>query len=338
MRVLRVAREAAEEARLFLREIGAVDRTKRIVEREGAVLIPLLHTDVELPELPGEIMDVPSIPLREDQETPFSMIARSLDIPAPAKERLPRRWELIGDVLVLKLDSSLREYDGDVAEAYACVLGAKTVLEDVGGISGEHREPNLRLILGNDTTTVHKENGVLFKLDVMKVMFSSGNIHERVRMARICRPGETVVDMFAGIGYFSIPIAVHSEPGKVYACEINPTAYGYLEENIRLNRVIGVEPLLGDCLDVAPEGVADRVVMGHLWGKEYLGKAARVVGEKGFIHYHEACHKDELPRGPLETVRRGVEKENRRMIRATLRKIKSYSPNVDHIVVDAEIE
>ncbi|MFQ5910682.1 MAG: class I SAM-dependent methyltransferase family protein [Thermoplasmata archaeon] len=338
MRVLQVAREAAEETRLFLREIGAVDSTRRIVEREGAVLIPLLNTDVELPDLPGEIVDAPFVPLNKEQETPFSIIGRGLDIPSPTKERLPRRWELIGDVLILKLDPSLGEYEEAIANGYAKVLGAKSVLEDVGGIGGEFREPDLRLILGEETTTVHRENGVLFKLDVTKVMFSSGNIDERVRMARICRPDEIVVDMFAGIGYFSVPIAVHSEPRKVYACEINPTAYGYLEENIRLNRVDTVKPLLGDCRDVAPEGVADRVIMGYLWGEEYLEKAMRVVGEKGIIHYHEACHREECSTRPMEAVKSAGCKEGRSVHVLATRRVKSYSPNIYHVVVDAEVE
>ncbi|MCJ2563340.1 MAG: class I SAM-dependent methyltransferase family protein [Candidatus Thermoplasmatota archaeon] len=337
MRALRVAKEAAEEARLALRECGAVDSTMRIVERDGAVMIPLLRDDFELPGIEGEIVEMPSFPLIKVQERPFHVIANSLDLPASAKEKLPRRWELIGDVLVLKLDPSLGEYDQDIAKAYARVLGAKSVLEDVGGIGGEFREPDLRLMLGSETTTVHKENGVLFKLDVMKVMFSSGNIHERIRMARICKPDETVVDMFAGIGYFSLPIAVHSKPRKVYACEINTAAFSYLEENIRLNRVHEVEPLLGDCRDVAPEGVADRVIMGYLWGKEYLGKAMRVVGEKGIIHYHEACHTDEMAERPVRILKEEAHGEGRRVENAIVRRIKSYSPNVYHVVVDAEI-
>lgn len=309
----------------------------RIVERDGAVIIPLLRDDFELPGIEGEIVEMHRLPLVGKQERPFHVIANSLDLPASAKEKLPRRWELIGDVLVLKLDPSLSAHDDEIAETYARVLGAKTVLEDVGGIGGKFREPEFRLILGSETTTVHKENGVLFKLDAARIMFSSGNIHERIRMARTCKPDETIVDMFAGIGYFSLPIAVHSKPRKVYACEINTAAFSYLEENIRLNRVHEVEPLLGDCRDVAPEGVADRVIMGYLWGKEYLGKAMRVVGEKGIIHYHEACHTDEMAERPVRILKEEAHEEGRRVENATVRRIKSYSPNVYHVVVDAKI-
>jgi tRNA wybutosine-synthesizing protein 2 len=333
-----VARESAEEARLALREMEVIDRTRRIVEQDGAVMIPLLRDDFLLPSIEAEIIEVPSPPPVKRQKTPFEIIAGSLDIPASAIEVLPQRWELIGDVLVLKLDPLLEEYERDIADAYARVLGAKTVLEDVGGIHGEYREPRLKLILGSETTTVHKENGVLFKMDVMQVMFSSGNIHERIRMARTGRPGETVVDMFAGIGYFSLPLAAHSDPAKVYACEINTAAFSYLEENIRLNRAHTVEPLLGDCKDVAPDGVADRVIMGYLWGKDYLGKAMRVVGEKGIVHYHEACHKEECLTRPKEVVESAGREEGRDVQVLDTKRIKSYSPNIYHVVVDAEVE
>jgi tRNA wybutosine-synthesizing protein 2 len=157
-------------------------------------------------------------------------------------------------------------------------------------------------------------------------------------MARTCKPGETVVDMFAGIGYFSLPMAVHSNPRKVYACEINTAAFSYLEENIRMNRAYSVEPLLGDCKDVAPEGIADRVIMGYLWGKDYLGRAMRVVGEKGIVHYHEACHREECPTRPVETVRSAGLEEGRNVRVLATRRIKSYSPSTYHVVVDAAVE
>ena len=77
--------------------------------------------------------------------------------------------------------------------------------------------------------------------------------------------GEIVVDMFAGIGYFSIPMAVHSKPEKIVSIEINPESFNYLKENLRLNRVEDIiSPVLGDCSTAAPEGIADRVIMGYM--------------------------------------------------------------------------
>ncbi len=81
----------------------------------------------------------------------------------------------------------------------------------------------------------------------------------------ISNPHETVVDLFAGIGYFTLPMAVYSKPKKMFACEINPIAYQYLCANVVLNHVTNiVEPLLGDNRKIAPKDCADRVILGYL--------------------------------------------------------------------------
>ena len=106
----------------------------------------------------------------------------------------------------------------------------------LGSINGPKREPDVEILVGDNTETIHRENHCFFKLDVAKMMWSKGNTTERKRIGTIVKDGEIVVDMFAGIGYFSIPIAVHSKPEKIYSIEINPVSYSYLKENIALNK------------------------------------------------------------------------------------------------------
>ena len=251
---------------------------------------------------------------------------------------LPSRWELVGDVLILRIPPALRPHVDQVVPIYADVLGARTVLEDVAGIRGPWRLPQVRWLWGGGTETVHIENGVRFRLDVAKVMFSSGNLAERVRMARIPKAGETVVDLFAGIGYFAIPIAVHARPRRVVACEANPDAFRYLEENARLNRAVQVEPLLGDCRDVAPDGVADRIVMGYLQAEEYLGTAFRAAKDRATIHLHGLVRPRKVPRPPfLQKVYKEATRHGCVVSSARVRWVKSYGPRTWHAVVDADI-
>ncbi|MCJ2533880.1 MAG: class I SAM-dependent methyltransferase family protein, partial [Candidatus Thermoplasmatota archaeon] len=200
-------------------------------------------------------------------ETPLEKIKKSLknNISLELTNFLPEKWEKIGDVLIVKLDEKLKSYGEEIGKTYAEVLHCKTVLNDVGGISGIYREPNVEILYGSENTeVVHKENGVRYKLDVAKIMFSSGNMDERLRMANISNKNETVVDLFAGIGYFTLPMAVYSKPRKIFSCEINPVAYKYLCKNIVLNHVPSiVNPLFGDNRSIAPKNVAERVVMGY---------------------------------------------------------------------------
>src|SRR2546427_5740056 len=115
-------------------------------------------------------------------------------------------------------------------------------------------------------------------------MFSSGNLAERMGIADRVRPGAVVVDLFAGIGYFSLPIAVRSRAKRVYACELNPVSFRYLVENTRLNRTTNLIPLLGDCRDVEPR-VLDRKSTRLNSSHSQISYAVFCLKKKKNIHY-----------------------------------------------------
>jgi len=276
-------------------------------------------------------------------ETPFEQIKKSLSsyIPSNVMQSLPDKWEKIGEVIIVKLPTELRKYRKKIGEQYGKILRCKTVLNEIGGISGIYREPNVEIIYGeNETETIHKENGVRFKLDLQKVMFSSGNMDERIRMATISNKNETVVDLFAGIGYFTLPMAVHSKPKKIIACEINPVSYEYLHQNTILNNVTSiVEPLLGDSRAVAPNDVADRVIMGYIGDTHtFLSTAINCLkNHVGIIHYHDAFPNEFIPKKPMGLVEEAAEHYNRGTKLLAHKQIKSYAPRVSHVVLDVKI-
>ncbi len=276
-------------------------------------------------------------------EAPFDEIKKSLSktIPPDLFNRIPDKWEKIGDIVTIKLLPELKKYKTQIGEGYAKVLHCKTVLNDVGGISGIYREPNVEIIYGEkDTETIHKENGIRFKLNPQRVMFSSGNMDERIRMAKISNKKETVVDLFAGIGYFTIPIAVYSKPKKIFACEINPISYEYLYNNISLNHVTEiVEPLLGDNKEIAPKNVADRVVMGYIRDTHRFLQIAMncLKDHTGIIHYHDVFPDDAIPKKPFTLIQKAAEQYNSDVELITFKKIKSYAPGVSHVVLDVKM-
>lgn len=276
-------------------------------------------------------------------ETPLEKIKKSLknNISLELTNFLPEKWEKIGDIVIVKLDEKLKSYGEEIGKTYAEVLHCKTVLNDVGGISGIYREPNVEILYGSENTeVVHKENGVRYKLDVAKIMFSSGNMDERLRMANISNKNETVVDLFAGIGYFTLPMAIYSKPRKIFSCEINPVAYKYLCKNIVLNHVTSiVNPLFGDNRIIAPKNVAERVVMGYIEDTEkFLPVAFDCLKNcTGIIHFHNVCSDELFPETPLKIVEKTADKYKRNVELLTYRVIKSYAPGVSHIVLDIQV-
>ncbi len=252
-------------------------------------------------------------------------------------DALPRRWQILGDLLLVKIDGLEDQLD-KIGEAFLTLYPwVKGVAVD-RGVHGRLREPDIKLIAGKLDETLHRENGCIFKLDPTKVIFSPGNLKERMRIAELGH-GEVVVDMFAGIGYFSIPMAKHARPCKIHSIELNPISFSYLLENIRLNHVEDIiEPISGDCGLLTPVGIADRVIMGYLDGMDYLGAGIKAIKrEGGILHYHEAVPACLSPDRPVNRIQAACSSLGRECEVDGVRKVKKYAPGVLHVVVDALI-
>ena len=243
------------------------------------------------------------------------------------------KWKRIGDILIL--DSKFQYDSYQDLENLSKKHNVKTIMK-IDHIQGTKREPVYNIIYGSETETINKENGCLFKLDLAKVMWSKGNNNERLRIAKLVEDDEVVLDMFAGIGYFSIPIGVHSNAKQIYSIEINPNSYFYLNENIKLNKLDNVTPILGDCKIHAPKYKADRIVMGYVkTTHHYLDVAINCLNEGGILHYHETVPEKLMKTRPVDRII--SQADNRDVEILKINKIKKYAPGVEHVVVDARI-
>ncbi len=329
MKAVLASRKDTEDIRQKLLSEGVFDKKRKPVEKEGFVEIPVMDFFI------GE--DLTFIEQeRPEFYTPKKTLADCLDIAASEKKHLPAGWQILGDIIIISLHEAVEKHKAEIGKALLSLYPrCKTVLLD-RGINGPMRQPEREIIAGEGTLTIHRENGCLFKLDAMQIMYSQGNLTEKKRMSRLGNR-ETVVDMFAGIGYFTIPMASHSKPKKIYSIEINPVAFGYLKENIRLNKVEDiVKPIHGDCSVATPEGIADRVIMGYLDAQEYLEKGIKALLPGGILHYHEAVP-DAIKSRPVERIVEAALKLGRKAEIIKIRRIKKYSPGVWHMVVDARI-
>lgn len=239
------------------------------------------------------------------------------------------KWKKIGRILVL-------DYYPEDLKPFLDKFNVDSIVK-INGIHGQMREPKLELLHGEATETIHKENGCLYNLDLSKVMWAKGNTTERIRIAKLASEGETVLDMFAGIGYFTLPIAVHSNVKKVIAIEINPNSFKYLKKNIILNKVQGkVNPILGDSNEIAKNLSVDRVIMGYVkTTHHYLSSAISVLNDGGILHYHETVPDKLINTRPLNRIKK--EAKNKQVKLLNLKTIKKYAPGISHVVLDVKI-
>ena len=257
-------------------------------------------------------------------------------------------YDIIGSIAIIKLPPDFSENAQTAAKAIMAIQkNVKTVLVQESPVSGDFRLRRLAHVAGENTTfTIHKESGCLFSVDVDKCYFSPRLSYERSRIARMVKPKETVVNMFAGVGCFSIIIAKKVDTAKVFSIDVNPAAVQFMQENIRLNRVYGnVIPLIGDSQEIVNSrlrGVADRVLM-PLPEKalEYLPCAVSALkASGGWIHYYDFEHvkKTENPKEkPRLKVAQKLASLNVTFDSLYPRVVRTTGPNWYQVVLDIHV-
>jgi len=332
---VRVKKWEAEAVRRTLLRRGILDKGRKIIETDGWVEIPVSSNDCNYEYVRQRN------PVFYHPRLSFEAIRDSLrgKLRKVELRRLKGGWELIGDVLILKMSEELSlERKRIVAERILEFMPRVKAVLNRRGIANPFREPMVEVLAGMAGETVHKENGCRFKIDPSKVMFSTGNMEERRRMAAITDMDEVVLDMFAGIGQFTIPLAKHSKPKRVLSIEKNPVAYNYLVENIKLNGLVNVTPRLGDCSEESPRGGVNRVIMGYFFDtQEFLPPALAAMDEGGVIHFHDLVKRRRLRERVMELMD-VVGEMGYEVGRIKPRIVKSYSPSSYHAVFDMEVK
>ena len=271
---------------------------------------------------------------------------------------LPSKWEALGDLIVIPLDAFANE-------AWVEALGAATkaqtnqlwasVAQALGGSrlarqdhinNDELRSPRIEMLAGESTWVEFSDYGVHFGFDASKVMFSSGNVTERHRMGSIDMKGETVVDAYAGAGYYTLPMLVRSQAVRVHACEMNPASIEGLRWAASKNGV-GARLTVheGDNQTTMPglAGVADRCHLGLLPSSEAVWQHALACLKPsgGWLHIHMNVEKEKVQAWSDETVhalKQFAQDSGRNWsIEAKhIERVKSYSPGVLHVVLDVQ--
>lgn len=259
-------------------------------------------------------------------------------------ELLPRGFQGLGKIMIIKLSPELLPKKQLIGEACLSLHPSfKSIYLNAGKIKGTFRQPEqMDLIAGIDNPIAdHLEHGVRYRFDITKIMFSKGNLSERKFLATLVKDDEVIVDMFAGIGYFSLPIAKNSNPKQIYSIELNPESYEVFVQNIKLNHLEEkITPIFGDSkievLKLSQKGItADRVIMGVFPApKNFIKEALTLTSQKGTIFHYEGVTKKENYLTLYEEFEEITINEGYSCKLQSHRFVKGYGPHLLHVVVD----
>jgi tRNA (guanine37-N1)-methyltransferase len=260
-----------------------------------------------------------------------------------------KSYDIIGDIAVIRIHDRLLHCKETIAEALMKQhKQIKAVWRQSSPVSGDFRLRELEWIKGGRRTeTTYKEHGCQFRVDLRTCYFSPRLGFERMRIANLVGDkNEVLVNMFSGVGTYSIIIAKHSMVAKIYSIDINPTAMRYQQENILINKMVNrVFPIMGDAEIIIKhqlENVADRVLMplpekAH----EYLSSALSTIKPQGgWIHYYgfEYAKKGEDPieKASMKVAER-LERQNANFELLSNRIVRQTGPNWYQIAVDIKM-
>ena len=268
------------------------------------------------------------------------------DLPHRLLAIVPKSFDVVGQIAIVELPDQLASFDELIGKGLLKICpSVRTVMAKAGAFSSDYRTRELRLIAGeNNSITRYKEHGCVFELDVRTVFFSPRLGQERLRVASQVQPGETVVDMFAGVGPYSILMAKKQASSTVYAVDANPSAFKFLVSNILTNRVLSnVKPMMGDVREVVKSNlskVADRLIM-NLPGKAagFVDVACSSLNEiGGVIHFYSFESAEKPCKAASEKLRRRVEDSGRELKSILgVRIVKEIAPYRFQVAVDAQV-
>lgn len=340
MKGIKITKKNANNIRKNLIKENQIHRDYKIKSDDKYVYIPLIENYNE--KLIKSLIDNYTITIDDYNFIPYKHRAKNfmeyLDnkIPQNELEDIRKSFDIIGDIVILEIPPELENEKKVIGQAVLDFTKRKSVYYKKSKIQGVKRTRELEHIAGIDNLeTIHKEFGIRFKLNPSTVYFSPRLATERLRVVKEVKENEVIIDFFAGIGSFPISIA-HRKNAKIYSVDINPEAYKYVQENIKLNKLVGtVIPIEGDIRKVIDKlPLANRIIM-NLPGtaKEFLTVAINHLQKDGILNYYEFS-------SDYETVIKRVEKAAypRETDVLNIRKVKSQSPGVWHIALDMKIK
>ena len=332
---LKIIQKETEKMRQYLIKKNLIRFDLKIIKDQKFSFIPIIKMTDEIKDF--EIVEKNF----EKQKQKYNSYKDYLSIEENIRKKLPNSYDTIGKIILIKLTSELFKYQKIIGEALIETnKNIKTVCR-IDPVSGELRTRKLTIIYGDkNTLTNHNEFGLKYNIDISKAYFSPRLANERKRISELVKKDEIIVDMFAGVGPFSIIIAKYANPKKIYLIDKNKYAIKFAEKNILINNVLDkIEVLNIDAKNIERYMLknnekADRIIMNLPFSAfDYFTNALKIAADDTIIHYYDILNEDKIKNRIHELYK--IAESNRFNIKNIgIRKIKSYSPHEFYIGID----
>jgi tRNA (guanine37-N1)-methyltransferase len=348
---LKVPTRQGEAAIAAASKLGLMDKGLAVLHDGLDLCIPLTR-ELQAAELETFRAQIPQVQLATatftEKQPPSQTLLQVLDgkLPPHLLASLPQAFDVVGDIVIIDIPPELKPHETLIGGAILKIhKNIKTVLAKAGDISGVYRVREYTHLAGeNRTQTVHREFGCQYHVDVAKAYFSPRLSHEHERVAAQVKAGETVVDLFAGVGPFAVLIGKRQHEAKVYAVDLNPDAVDLLEVNVKVNRVESrVVSVCADAREIASttlKGVADRVIMNlPETAINFVDAACNAIKPEGGVAHFYAFIRQPDSIENLQQRFAELVSQNGRKVEAFLyaRSIRETAPFESQVVLDAKI-
>lgn len=252
-------------------------------------------------------------------------------------------YDVVGDIAIIKVPKELEKKEKKIAQALLdSNKTLKTVVKTRSIHKGKFRIQKVKYLAGRRSfTTIVRESGCKFKIRVGDSFFSPRLSFERMRNAKMVKPGESVCVFFSGVGPFSIVIAKNSQAKRIVSVELNPRAHKFALENIALNkvqdRVVAIKDDVRRYAKKTKEKF-DRIIMPLPKDADLFFDSALRVSKKGSVI---TLYKFVPKNNPYEEIERTVKdiakKEGHKIRIEFKRQVRDFSPAIIQVVLDIRV-
>ncbi|UCF11874.1 MAG: class I SAM-dependent methyltransferase family protein [Thermoplasmatales archaeon] len=329
---IRVQLNQAEKMRKYLSEKKLLRNDLKISKNNAFIFFPVK-------EIPNELNPYNFVKKEFEKKVikPKSYKEIGL-IPEKLKHELPTSYDVIGDIILIKLPNNLLKYQKEIGKSLLKSNKNIRTVCSIKPVTGEFRTRNITVIAGESrTTTTHKEYGLKLNVNIKNTYFSPRLAAERKRVAELVKPGEIIVDLFTGVAPFSIMIAKYADPKIIYAIDKNKEAVLFAKQNIKKNNVLNkIEVINADAKEIHDilEKKADRIIMNLPFSAHlFFTYALKIAKTHTIIHYYDILKENKIE-DKTDKLKKIAEENRYVLTNLDVRKIKTYAPREFYIRID----